>query len=406
MFVISKLISDVEDEIAKCVRGKVYREFTILKVGGDSLLTVNYEAELMRLITRIIHWIGKYDYSIRPIEKVCMEYRSSTMSAHGIRGLAEVFNICAGKAYVVNSTRIRFEAIREGDATSSNVIIEYKLHIFGINAEAICNLFNHFRSSCSLKKIMNAEDTIVFNYPACTSSRYSSTREVVHKKDALPDICDIVGGAAQEASKHVDQFIRHKRAYETHRIPYTLNLLLSGLPGTGKTSIIKALAKEYNLNVFVVNSNTYIMEFILSMPILANESNLPSIVILEEMDEIIHDSQKGIYSDNTRDVSVKEALLQYLDGVYSVPNTITIMTTNHPERLDDRFMRKGRIDHHIVFDNVSFDEALKIRKRFGIPEEVMGMMLLPNIETDEWGKYNPSDVEAACIAYVRDEKLP
>lgn len=405
MFVISKLISDVEDEIAKCVRGKVYREFTFLKVGGDSQLTTKYEDELMRLMTRIIHWIGKHDYSIRPIEKVCMGYRSFAMSAHGIRGLVEVFNACAGKVYVVDSTKIRFEVIREG------VIIEYKLHIFGINAEAICNLFNHFRSSYSLKKIMNVEDTIVFNYPACTAygsfgSRYSTTRETVHKKDVLPDICDIVGGAAQEASKYIDQFIRHKKAYETHRIPYTLNLLLSGLPGTGKTSIIKALAKEYNLNVFVVNSNTNIMEFILSMPTLANESNLPSIVVLEEMDEFIRTPQKDISPDIVHDVSVKEALLQYLDGIYSVPNTITIMTTNHPERLDCRFMRKGRIDHHIIFDNIGFDDALKIRKRFGISEEEMGVMLLHDIKTDECGKYNPSDVEAACIARVREEKLP
>ena len=49
-------------------------------------------------------------------------------------------------------------------------------------------------------------------------------------------------------------------------------------------------------------------------------------------------------------------VLNELDGIKSSCGRIMILTTNHPEKLDDALLRPGRIDHHIRLGNWSIDE--------------------------------------------------
>ena len=53
--------------------------------------------------------------------------------------------------------------------------------------------------------------------------------------------------------KRVEFFIANKAWYDKKGIPYTLGLLLSGAPGTGKTSLIKCLANITNRYIINVN---------------------------------------------------------------------------------------------------------------------------------------------------------
>jgi len=60
----------------------------------------------------------------------------------------------------------------------------------------------------------------------------------------------------EELTHRVNFFLKNKEWYDQRGIPHTLGLLFYGTPGTGKTSSIKAIAKESNRHIINVNLST------------------------------------------------------------------------------------------------------------------------------------------------------
>lgn len=157
-----------------------------------------------------------------------------------------------------------------------------------------------------------------------------------------------------------------------------LNLMLTGYPGTGKSSLIMSIAKQYKFTTFI---------FDLDMPTLTENSVLQflsqdwytnKLIICEDIDEkqiFNHDmnyntefkisvdskSIKKKLSLDDSDSGTKfslSSLMNILSGVYHFPNVVWIFTTNNPEKLPKKFLRSGRIDH--VFEiNIPNIDTLK-----------------------------------------------
>ena len=66
---------------------------------------------------------------------------------------------------------------------------------------------------------------------------------------------NIYGKHVDIVKKRIDLFKNNSVWYEERGIPLTLGILLSGKPGTGKTSLIKAIAKDTDRHIFNIKLN-------------------------------------------------------------------------------------------------------------------------------------------------------
>jgi hypothetical protein len=150
-------------------------------------------------------------------------------------------------------------------------------------------------------------------------------------------------------------FTEAEDEYNKFGIPYKRCYLFSGIPGSGKTSFIKAICREigYNLSILAVSKKFDNSSLMWAMSSITERS----ILLLEDIDCLF---QK-------RDATVDNPSLTFsnflniLDGVLYKHGCIIFLTTNHPEKLDHALLRIGRIDQVLEF---SYPKKKEIKRLF------------------------------------------
>lgn len=168
-----------------------------------------------------------------------------------------------------------------------------------------------------------------------------------------------------------------RKWYLERGIPWRRGYMLSGPPGTGKTSLCFALASLFKLPIYLTSLSN-ITEHSLSSLF----TTLPtrSIILLEDIDatgsnvkkrEDETDKDKTTVNKEAELSSLRKsqglslsALLNAIDGIVSSEGRILIMTTNHIDHLDPALLRPGRVDMTIHFENISARSAQNFFKSF------------------------------------------
>ena len=189
--------------------------------------------------------------------------------------------------------------------------------------------------------------------------------------------------------------------YADRGIPFRRGYLLHGVPGSGKSSLIHAIAGALMLDIYVVSlSSSWMNDATLTS--LMGRVPARCIVLLEDLDaaftrstsrdssstgvpgkkkstcgpENKDDSDDEEDDDSSKKKKKKDdtlsdvntlslsGLLNALDGVAAAEGRILFATTNHLERLDPALSRPGRMDVWIEFKNASQWQAEALFRNF------------------------------------------
>lgn len=172
----------------------------------------------------------------------------------------------------------------------------------------------------------------------------------------------LADGVKEGLLDDMTSFLKSAQWYTDRGIPYRRGYLLYGPPGSGKTSVIQALAGHLDYNICILN----LAEATLTddrLNHLMNNVPARSLLLLEDVDSAFSNRKQSSDQGYVSGVTFS-GLLNALDGVASADERIIFMTTNHPERLDPALIRPGRVDFQALLDNATPAQIHRMFTRF------------------------------------------
>lgn len=185
-------------------------------------------------------------------------------------------------------------------------------------------------------------------------------------------------------------FMAGKSEYRRRGTPWRRGYLLEGPPGTGKSSLIFALACEFGLPIYIINLNTVNGDTGLQVAF----SNVPprGIAVIEDIDalEVTHQRQPRKPASSAPAapgalepsmVVTLSGLLNAIDGVAARDGRILFITSNHANVLDAALLRPGRVDHRETIGLMAEPEARAMAQLFlaEFSEEWFAAQIVPNL---------------------------
>lgn len=304
------------------------------------------------------------------------------------------------QVFVSNDIQIRHTQVITSSDKDDYIFHTYTFHVSSTTRSYldIKNCIDEWVADYKREEMMTIKPPHIFVFSTlCKDTMKCQYHEIPF--DTTKSFDNMFFDGKDKLLQKLDDFCNNETRYKRLGIPYTFGMLFHGQPGCGKTSCIKAIAKHTGRHIVSISCNKItsieaLKRIFVSTQI--NDSQIPlskRLYVFEEIDcgewkDIVRSRKiKDGYSDGA-DASASKAskaseivmaecmkmamtksctvdskslfpmdeakltlgdLLELLDGIIEMPGRMIIMTSNHPEYIDDALLRPGRIDQIVDF---------------------------------------------------------
>lgn len=255
------------------------------------------------------------------------------------------------KRHLVFLTRGKEDGGPGGDAAAKKALISPELITLRILTRSRKVILDLMEEARELTHPAGERRTGIMTY------RYGEWGCTIKRRPRPLDSVMLRNGLMEELTATIKNFQANEQWYIDRGIPYRMGVLLSGPPGSGKSSTIAALASHFDMDLAILNLAAAGLGDD-ELRNLLSDAPQNSIVLIEDIDCVFTERQATEDKDNKITFS---GLLNAIDGVAAGEGRILFMTSNHPEVLDPALVRPGRAD---LCREIGHPDANQVRRIF------------------------------------------